>query len=119
MLKLSSDTLFIHPLPTHLAKRAAPNGQKATPHLIYKRSLQIHVDDQRTKTGRNHISIWCVWEMGILGEWRGWGHIGMAVFDAINDDYKFRLLRAENIPENKETDCKSETPRTKRATTLV
>lgn len=50
MLKLSSDTLFIHPLPTHLAKRAAPNGQKATPHLIYKRSLQIHVDDQRTKT---------------------------------------------------------------------
>lgn len=47
------------------------------------------------------------------------GHIGMAVFDAINDDYKFRLLRAENIPENKETDCKSETPRTKRATTLV
>ncbi|KAL9963366.1 hypothetical protein ACROYT_G026876 [Oculina patagonica] len=49
MLKLLSDTLFIHPLPTHLAKRAVPSEEKATPHLIYKRSLQIQVDAQRTQ----------------------------------------------------------------------
>ena len=40
-----------------------------------------------------------------------------AVFDAINDDYKFRLLLAKNIPENKETDHKSVTSRAKNTTT--
>lgn len=56
MLKLSNETLFMHPLPTHLAKRAVPNGQRATPHLIYKRSLEIHVDEQTTRKGMAHVS---------------------------------------------------------------
>ncbi|PFX24446.1 Neurogenic locus Notch protein [Stylophora pistillata] len=43
MLKLASDTLFIHPLPTHLAKRAVSSEVK-TPHLIYKRSLPGEFD---------------------------------------------------------------------------
>ncbi len=55
MLKLPSDTLFIHPLPTHLAKRAVPSEEKAMPHLIYKRSVQIQVDAQRTKRGMVYI----------------------------------------------------------------
>ncbi len=56
MLKLSSDTLFIHPLPTHLAKRAVPSEEKATPHVIYKKSLQIQVDALKTKQGMAYIS---------------------------------------------------------------
>ena len=55
MIKLSNDTLFIHPLPTHLAKRAVPSDENATPHLIYKKSLQIEIDAQRTKRGMVYI----------------------------------------------------------------
>lgn len=51
MLKLSSDTLFIHPLPTHLAKRAVSSEEDMTPHLIYKRSLQFDFDMHETKEG--------------------------------------------------------------------
>ena len=55
MLKLSSETLFIHPLPTHLAKRAVSGEKKATPHLIYKKPLHIQVDAQRTKRGMSEF----------------------------------------------------------------
>ena len=52
MLRLSSDMLFIHPLPTHLAKRTASSNEKETPHLLYKRSLQFDFDDvSRGKSG--------------------------------------------------------------------
>ena len=50
MLKLASDTLFIHPLPTHLAKRAASSEVK-TPHLIYKRSLPVEFDPHDMRKG--------------------------------------------------------------------
>ncbi|XP_015758816.1 PREDICTED: A disintegrin and metalloproteinase with thrombospondin motifs 18-like [Acropora digitifera] len=37
MVKTSRDTLFVHPLPAHLAKHLPSNGD-ATPHLIHRRS---------------------------------------------------------------------------------
>ncbi|KAJ7351837.1 metalloendopeptidase [Desmophyllum pertusum] len=49
MLKLSRDTMFIHPLPTHLAKRAVSSEEKWTPHLIYKNSPEIDFDVQSLK----------------------------------------------------------------------
>ena len=55
MLKLSSETLFIHPLPTYLAKRAVPGDEKATPHLIYRKSLQVQIDAKTAKRGMTHI----------------------------------------------------------------
>ena len=45
----------MHPLPTHLAKRAVPGEEKATPHLIYKKSLQIQVDAETAKRGIAYI----------------------------------------------------------------
>ena len=52
MLRLSSDTLFIHPLPIHLAKRTPSSNEKETPHLLYKKPLQFDFDDvSRTKSG--------------------------------------------------------------------
>ena len=55
MLKLSSETLFMHPLPTHLAKRAVPGEENATPHLIYKKSLQVQIDAKTAKRGKADI----------------------------------------------------------------
>lgn len=37
MVKTSRETLFVHPLPAHLAKHLPSNGD-ATPHLIHRRS---------------------------------------------------------------------------------
>ena len=37
MVKTSRETLFVHPLPAHLAKHLPRNGD-ATPHLIHRRS---------------------------------------------------------------------------------
>ena len=39
MVKTSRDTLFVHPLPEHLAKHVTSNDD-ATPHLVYRRSLR-------------------------------------------------------------------------------
>lgn len=39
MVKTSRDTLFVHPLPEHLAKHVT-SGDDATPHLVYRRSLR-------------------------------------------------------------------------------
>lgn len=43
--------MFIHPLPTHLAKRAVSSEEKWTPHLIYKNSSEIDFDVQSLKRG--------------------------------------------------------------------
>ena len=39
MVKTSQDTLFVHPLPGHLAKHVTSNDD-ATPHLVYRRSFR-------------------------------------------------------------------------------
>lgn len=39
MVKTSRDTLFVHPLPEHLAKHVT-SGDDATPHLVYRRSFR-------------------------------------------------------------------------------
>lgn len=39
MVKTSRDTLFVHPLPEHLAKHVT-SSDGATPHLVYRRSFR-------------------------------------------------------------------------------
>ena len=39
MVKTSRDTLFVHPLPEHLAKHLT-SGDDYTPHLVYRRSFR-------------------------------------------------------------------------------
>ena len=46
MLKLSSDTMFMHALPTHLAKRTpVPRDGREIPHLIYKTPVLYKFND--------------------------------------------------------------------------
>lgn len=48
MIRLSRDTLFVQPIPEHLAKHAtAGNGAKL--HLVYRKSR--YVNDCQTKAG--------------------------------------------------------------------
>ena len=39
LVKTSRDTLFLHPLPQHLAKHVT-SSKDATPHLVYRRSFE-------------------------------------------------------------------------------
>ncbi|CAH3193208.1 unnamed protein product, partial [Porites evermanni] len=39
LVKTSRDTLFLHPLPPHLAKHVT-SSKDATPHLVYRRSFE-------------------------------------------------------------------------------
>ena len=43
MVKTSRDTLFVHPLPAHLAKHVTSNDD-VTPHLVYRQSLNKEDD---------------------------------------------------------------------------
>lgn len=48
MIRLSRDTLFVQPIPEHLAKHAtAGNGAKL--HLVYRKSTDVN--DCQTKAG--------------------------------------------------------------------
>ena len=50
MIKLSRDTMYIHPLPDHLAKHVTSGRGGAKTHLVYKKSkvsFQCH-----TKVGK-------------------------------------------------------------------
>ena len=44
MVKTSRDTLFVHHLPSHLAKHVTSSEDGATPHLVYRRSLRKEND---------------------------------------------------------------------------
>ena len=59
MLKLSSDTMFMHSLPTHLAKRTAvPRDGLEIPHLIYKTPVLYKFNDiAGTKAGTKCTNI--------------------------------------------------------------
>ena len=41
-MKTSRDTLFVHPLPAHLAKHVT-SSEDATPHLVHRRSVKEEV----------------------------------------------------------------------------
>lgn len=41
-MKTSRDTLFVHPLPAHLAKHVT-SSEDATPHLVHRRSVKEDV----------------------------------------------------------------------------
>lgn len=59
MLKLSSDTMFMHALPTHLAKRTpVPRDGREIPHLIYKTPVLYKFNDiAGTKAGTKCTNI--------------------------------------------------------------
>ena len=59
MLKLSSDTMFMHALPTHLAKRTpVPRDGRELPHLIYKAPVLYKFNDiAGTKAGTKCTNI--------------------------------------------------------------
>lgn len=42
IVKTSRDTLFVHPLPAHLAKHVT-SSEDATPHLVHRRSVKEDV----------------------------------------------------------------------------
>lgn len=42
IVKTSRDTLFVHPLPAHLAKHVT-SSEDATPHLVHRRSVKEEV----------------------------------------------------------------------------
>ncbi|KAL9986875.1 hypothetical protein ACROYT_G001084 [Oculina patagonica] len=53
MIKLSSETLFVHPLPDHLAKHVT-TGSGAKPHLVYRKSAEpLHCE---TKAASNLVA---------------------------------------------------------------
>ena len=50
MIKLSNDTLYVHPLPDHLAKHVTSGSGGAKTHLVYRKSK---VSSQcQTKVGK-------------------------------------------------------------------
>ena len=51
-MKTSRDTLFVHPLPAHLAKHVT-SSEDAIPHLVYRRSLKE--DDVLLKNDVLHL----------------------------------------------------------------
>lgn len=60
MLKLSSDTMFMHALHTHLAKRTAVSLRdgREIPHLIYKTPVLYKFNDiAETKAGTKCTNI--------------------------------------------------------------
>lgn len=67
MIRLSRDTLFVQPIPEHLAKHAtAGNGAKL--HLVYRKSTDVN--DSQTKAGHltalYHRSARCCFDEGQL-----------------------------------------------------
>lgn len=65
MIRLSRDTLFVQPIPEHLAKHAtAGNGAKL--HLVYRKSTDVN--DCQTKAGHltalYHRSTRCCFDEG-------------------------------------------------------
>lgn len=68
MIRLSRDTLFVQPIPEHLAKHAtAGNGAKLH-HLVYRKSTDVN--DCQTKAGHltalYHRSTRCCFDEGQL-----------------------------------------------------
>lgn len=61
IVKTSRDTLFVHPLPAHLAKHVT-SSEDAIPHLVYRRSLKeddvllkndfLHLDEEDGENNR-------------------------------------------------------------------
>lgn len=56
MVKTSRDTLFVHPLPAHLAKHLPSNGD-ATPHLIHRRSSNQNRAGYNRETTKGYLCI--------------------------------------------------------------
>ena len=52
LVKTSRDTLFLHPLPPHLAKHVT-SSKDATPHLVYRRSFEDSDAWCNIKSGKN------------------------------------------------------------------
>lgn len=55
MIRLSRDTLFVHPLPEHLAKHVTTTGSGGKPHLVYRKSAE-QVPCQ-TKAGTREVTL--------------------------------------------------------------
>ena len=74
MLKLSSDTMFMHALPTHLAKRSAvPRDGREIPHLIYKTPVLYKFNDiAGTKAGTKCTNIKVKHLIGWLNNYPCW-----------------------------------------------
>ena len=50
MIKLSRDTLYVHPLPDHLAKHVTSGSGGAKTHLVYRKSKVL--SQYHTKVGK-------------------------------------------------------------------